>query len=489
MKFIVLGWFLFSSFLVAGVKEVRSYKVSLPELIRVSDVEWKSRKLGDVLEVMPFESRFLKEGAVVRDASELMGGIWGENELGSQAVYLVEESRLVIFGEKGDHLMVQVSLKHEMVIRLKTELTVFTVGEVKSEPLPLDLVELPKDHALVAKLSFLHFPGQMCQTVTHEGGFEVECESYVDQEFEVFENQMIWKMNHEEVKFTRNMLFVAEHGKRKIFEVGSLDGEKTVLVSSRQSLVMLDGSPYDDWILKEEQGAFLAEARSERLKKLAERWKPSGKRLENGLLVIVVPPTFLNFISHDADESEEVSDLKKVSELYPELRMLKSRSLTDVTDFVKKNGIPVRDGHFVVYDTTASKIYMKLTPEMETLVDAMFTLGGPDYPSLIQLNLVQFMKDGTKGKEIRKKIVAYALPGQVSESVLGGQLKFEVEANLDSGVGVEARFSIYEKVDEALKPIVVSGGILIPDQPLVIHESEVGGVLREWILTVRELKF
>jgi len=311
-------------------------------------------------------------------------------------------------------------------------------------------VELPKDHALVAKLSFLHFPGQMCQTVTHEGGFEVECESYVDQEFEVFENQMIWKMNHEEVKFTRNMLFVAEHGKRKIFEVGSLDGEKTVLVSSRQSLVMLDGSPYDDWILKEEQGAFLAEARSERLKKLAERWKPSGKRLENGLLVIVVPPTFLNFISHDADESEEVSDLKKVSELYPELRMLKSRSLTDVTDFVKKNGIPVRE---------------------------------------VQLNLVQFMKDGTKGKEIRKKIVAYALPGQVSESVLGGQLKFEVEANLDSGVGVEARFSIYEKVDEALKPIVVSGGILIPDQPLVIHESEVGGVLREWVLTVRELKF
>jgi len=70
------------------VKEVRSYKVSLPELIRVSDVEWKSRKLGDVLEVMPFESRFLKEGAVVRDASELMGGIWGENELGSQAVCL-----------------------------------------------------------------------------------------------------------------------------------------------------------------------------------------------------------------------------------------------------------------------------------------------------------------------------------------------------------------------------------------------------------------
>ena len=64
MKFIVLGWLLFSSFLVAGVKEVRSYKVSLPELIRVSDVEWKSRKLGDVLEVMPFESRFLKEGVV-----------------------------------------------------------------------------------------------------------------------------------------------------------------------------------------------------------------------------------------------------------------------------------------------------------------------------------------------------------------------------------------------------------------------------------------
>ena len=430
-----------------------------------------------------------------------MDGIWGENELGSQAVYLVEESRLVVFGERADQLAIKALLERDMVWRLKTEITVFSVDEVKAEPLYPNLTELPEGGNQVAKLSFLHLPEQGCQAITNEGGFEVEVESYIDSELGLFENRAICKMEHDGVKFSWNTGFYVINGKPKIFEVGSLDGKKTVLVSFQQDLVMFDGSPYDDWILKEEQGAFLADNRSARLRNFAEGERPlGGERLENGLLAILVPPTFLSFISNENGSGEHVddpfaptpgksrdelaADLREASGIYLDLKRFQKHDLLDVSDLMKAFGVSMREGDFVVYHALASKIYVKVSPENEALIDRICKPGEPEYPRLIQLNLVQFSKGGGDGEEkvIEEKIVVCTRPGPSAECVLGGRLKLEAEAYVNAGEGfVEARFRLSKKMGGELKQILDSGSVLLLGEPLVIHESEVDGVAREWV--------
>jgi hypothetical protein len=262
-------------------------------------------------------------------------------------------------------------------------------------------------------------------------------------------------------------------------EVGSLNGETTMMLVRRQDRVLSNGTLWDEWILKEEGGLFLNE---ESLKMM--RWRdPEATKMDfsRPFQIFEVPETFETFL-RTGDEG--VDPFRKDD--FPELKGVKGE-LVSARRVIENNGIAFGKGDFVVFQRGSSRLLAKLSKVNLQLLDGIVhaTMGlGPPEECYVEFAEVEG-EDFRKGKVLRKMGVV-ALPGQEAEVTLGDDLAFQVEMQLNgNGELADVRATLTENEGDFEKASLRTGMVMKVGQPLVVRKTVVDGQRRSWVATVR----
>lgn len=506
MKMILMAMIFLQGVLLAGEMEVRCYRVGLMEFGRVYSFamddysfardgeEW----LGEVVTEMPFESRFLKGVESVRDCTKRVEELVGRMKFEGTAVYDSKGGVLVLKAEEKSHEGFGDGFGSGFPRMIRTEVSVYTVPGVMRGRRSVAWESVPEGAELLTKLSCLALPGQSFTAGSTDGGFLMEGEVQIDGNDDYADNRATWTVRLPEASFSWKTGFISLLGVPWVYEVGSLDGKKTVLAVMKTELVLMDGTLMDEWILKEEGGAFLLEERLARLAKLGvpEEEPDFG---EGEVRRYTVPPTFETFITYSAESGEDdpfATTLERkemglpfYEGKHPELEKLGPGKFLDCQDLLKKNGVSFGEGDFVVYLRGSSLLFAKLSEINHELLDGIVKAGAPHEPRAIRLDFLQVEMDGDgagwkagDGK-VLKKVGISVLPGQMGEVTFGGDLAFQVEAQIDGNDDIiEVRATLSEVNGDLERASFRTGVNLRSGVPILIQESGDGASRRAWIV-------
>ena len=212
-----------------------------------------------------------------------------------QAVYDGAEGVLVMRAGERDHRAFQEKLENRIPTMIRTEISVYELPGVLAGMTSAVWKGAPEGAAFLTSLSFLHFPGQTVESRGADGSFSVELETQIDSNDGITENRMALKADLAEAGFEWKTGFVWILGVPMVQEIGSVDGEKSVCVVVKQDRVLIGGSLFDEWVLKEEGGAFLLDERFASLEPKVPVDDGAGKE-EGEVRRYPVPPTFETFV-------------------------------------------------------------------------------------------------------------------------------------------------------------------------------------------------
>lgn len=440
----------------------------------LTGVNW----LGPVVKEAGFESRFLNGIEELRECAKRVREIVGHEKAQVEAVYDVRGGRLIVKGELGIHRSLKTLIEARMPFQMWTSLAVYELPGVSFEDRSGFWGEAPKEAKLLQEVSWLAVAGQGSVVRGANGSVYVEAEQQWDANDDYTDSRLTCEWDLPGGGFSWKTGFMGVLGVKWAQEVGSLDGEKTLMLVRRQDRVLSDGRRWDEWILKEEGGAFLNEEMLEVM-----RWRDPELAVKmdfsRPFQVFEVPPTFDAFLAH----GDEGIDLVKKDD-FPELKGVKGE-LVSVRRLMRENGIAFGDGDFVVFQRGNSRLFAKLSEINLELLDGIVhaTLGlGPPEECYVEFAEVEG-EDIRKGKVLRK-IGVVALPGQEAEVTLGDDLAFQVEMQLDGGGLVEMRADLTEESDLE-NPNLRTAVVMEVGQPLVVSQTLVGGKRRSWVATVR----
>jgi hypothetical protein len=144
---------------------------------------------------------------------------------------------------------------------IRTEMSVYAVPEVVAGMRPVTWKEIPDGAEMLTSLTCLHQSMQLSRARSADGRFYFEVESYGKSDEAISESRVTLRSDLGAAKFKWVSNLKWALGVPLVCEIGSFDGERTVFVVAQQDLVLIDGTLFDDWILKEDGGAFLLEER------------------------------------------------------------------------------------------------------------------------------------------------------------------------------------------------------------------------------------
>ena len=509
MKVILSVWLLMA--LVTGAwaapLEVRSYRVDLltlgaahRDVVEDYEVNFEGGDwLGDLVTEALFESRFLKGERELRDSSVRVGEIIGMKGFKGQAVYDGAEGVLVMRAGERDHRALQEKLENRILTMIRTEISVYEMMDVVAGIISPVWKGAPEGAAFLTSLSFLHFPGQTAESRGPDGNFSVELETQIDSNDGITENRMALKANMPEVGFEWKTGFVWVLGVPMVQEVGSLDGEKSVCVVMKQDRVLIDGSLFDEWVMKEEGGAFLLE---ERLVSLEPKVPVDDAGNEEGeVRRFTVPPTFETFLSAGISDEEDpfraAGDEGRRDEgppiyqgNHPELVKF-DESLIDCQELLSNTGLTFRDGDFAVLVKSSGTLIAKLSEINFELLEGIVSTRGPYIPRMVRVDFWEIEGDAESGEDywkkkdakVSRKVGQILLPGQSGTVRLGNNLAVEVEAMVDSNDElIETRATLSELGGDLKRAAFKTGMTSRSGEAMLIQESRVGDKRKAWVV-------
>lgn len=509
MKVMLVIWLLIVQGGWAEVLEVRSYRVGLSvigeayrEAVEDYEIEYhRNDWLGEVVQEAPFESRFLQGVKKMRNCSKRVGRLLGRKEFKGSAVYDVEGEQLVLKAGEDAHEEIAAELGDRFPKMIRTEVEIYSVPGVVRGKREMFWDGPPKGAKMLASLSCLHLPGQPYSTKVGKWDLEMEGMATIDVESVYVESAATWKVGFPEAHFSWKTAFAIPLGIPWVHEVGSVDGKKTVLAVMRHDLMRMDGTLFDEWVLKEEEGAFL---REERLKTVAYRAATGGLPVDDkrGFRAYSVPPTFEMFMNESGsdgngepdpfDTGGRNEDLEApiYKGEHPELENVGKAGLYDCEGLLKRNGVSFQDGEFAVFKKKESKLFVKLSRENQELLEGIIRSPGFSEPRSIRVDFLQVeLKEGGErwkqgdGKVLRK-VGMNLLPGQSGAVTFGDDLGLELESQIDANDKiVELRVTLSETEKDLKRPSFKTGATLQNGVPIVIYESRQGGKRMAWVVT------
>lgn len=497
----------------AGEMEVRSYRVELEDFEYfgwsggIYDGLGNRMDLyeGKPVKVAPFESRFIEEGDELLDMSGWLrsGGMLGGK--GSAAVYNLTAKRLVVKGDVPlDHESLAKILGHRFVTMMKSEVSLYSVPGVKLGRLDGGV----EGGRFITSLSCLHLPGQEFEMESEDGGFVVKGSVQLGRSDDLVESRFEWNSELEGARFSAKWGGTTVRGLPELIEIGSLDGKRTLVAKLNQELVLLDGTLLDEWILKEEGGAFL---REERLARPRETEDDMGVEIAEGVMRFPVSKTFFSFvmITPAAGYEGDPFDEGKAGEhrvlgapvdraKYPELKELRDEVFYDATDFLRKNGVSFGEGGYAFYGEKELMLLVKAPKSGMELIEKMVLESGIfDLPKMIRLDFAQVeAEEKVDGGLLKKgeflllrKLGALVPPGQESEVRLGADLAVEVEAQIDANDQlVEMRARLSKNGGDLKKANLYTGLTLKAGTPVVVQQVREDGKWLAWVVTAEILE-
>lgn len=488
--------------------EVRSYRVGLVALVSAHHELFEDDEanyggedwLGDLVKEAPFESRFLKGERKLRDCSVRVGEMIWKKEFEGQAVYDGGEGILVVRASEREHRSLQMSLEHRIPTMIRTEISVYEMPGVVAGIRSPVWKGAPEGAVFLTGLSFLHFPGQPAESRGPDGDFSVELETQLDSNDGITENRMALKVDLPEVGFEWKTGFVWVLGVPMVQEVGSVDGEKSVCVVMKQDRVLIDGSLFDEWVLKEEGGAFLLDERLSAFEPMTHADDGAGNE-EGEVRRFTVPPTFEAFLSAWISDEEDPfgsagdeGSRKNGSLVYdgndPELVKF-GNHLRDCQELLSKHGLTFREGDFAVLVESTSTLIAKLSEINFELLEGIVCIGGPNIPRMVRVDFWEVEGDAESGEDywkageakVSRKVGQILLPGQSATVRLGKDLAVEVEAQVDSNDElIETRATLSELGGDLEKATFKTGMTSRSGDAMLIQESRVGTLRKAWVV-------
>jgi len=268
-------------FLVQGLMaeslEVRSYRVELGVFYRVHmslnakndfhrpsslDVrEGWEKWLGAKVKKAPFESRFLKNARELRDCRKRVAEMFKDEEFSGMAVYDSGAGRFVIQASLHEHWVLQQLLMNRSQVMMRTEVAVYRVPEVQKEKSKVFGEVKRPEGELLSSVLCVHQAGQEFEVRAPDGLLEFKGEAQMDLLHRDIDLRLSLEAKLPLAQFSMKTGCALSTGIPMNYELGSLDGQSSVVLVLQSDFILIDGTLLDDWILKEEGAAFLKEER------------------------------------------------------------------------------------------------------------------------------------------------------------------------------------------------------------------------------------
>lgn len=499
--------------------EVRSYRVgkemffgayhqSLPRKadqdpfaqgVMGSDEVWEEP--GQVLGEAPFESRFFEGVGSFWGCSKEMGALLGVEEWVGTAVIDEKGGRMIVRARARDHHEIAEIFEDGLGAQIGTEVSLYRVAGVSLKRDLRRVEEIRKEGELLVEMSCLHLPGVAFEARSDDGGFVMKGEMQWDADLESVESRLEWRSEIAGAECELKTALVTKRGIPFSIELGSLDGDGTLVAVLKQERILFDGGSFDEWILKEDGGAFLREERLA-VSDFDEEVLFKGEEVRK----YRVPPTLIEFISvserggisaSGEDDPFAVvpdSDLKirKVDLLYEgshrELAWMPRHRLYDLKDLFRKNGVNLLEEDFAVFSERRSMLFVKTSKLSHELVEGIVRSGIPDPPRMVSLDFALVERVGGQDSElgdslVKEKVGVILLPGQLGKVKLGEGLLVESEAQIDGDSQlVDARVTLARGGD-LTKAAFKTGLVLKVGVPVVVQIGQVGGKKEAWVVT------
>lgn len=499
MKWMISMLVIGAGFLRAGEMEVRSYQVSLSNLelayerSQSRDGEGEPDPFdtsgdggikpieslrGELVDEAGFESRFLEGVEVIRDCTSMIGELVGRAEFKGRAVYDVKGGRLIVRGDGNVHRDIRTKIEEEMLLSVMTEVLFYEmigIGEGREARI---WEETPKNAKLVAGVSCVTLPGLFYSANSTTGQVMLEGEVQLDEGY--VENRMTVRLNLPDGVFSWKTGLVIPVGVRWAEVIGSVDGKSTLVMVVKQDVVTDTGLLLDEWILKEEEGAFL---RDERLEEM--RWRDPEKKQKRDMTKpfheFEAPPSFDVFLFQRWPEYRKIE-----KEKYPELRGMEGACF-GFQELLEKNGVAFREGDFVVYSLRSEKFLAKLSEDnLEVFEDIVIASMGIDAPRMIRVSFTEVQGADSRNQEVLRRVAMLSLPGQSATAKLGQDLEFEVEAQIDGeDEMIEMKTTLWKESGEATRPLFKTDLVLSNGRTMIVQESVLKGEKRKWLVQAK----
>jgi hypothetical protein len=407
----------------------------------------------------------------------------GPQELKAQAVYDVAAEHLVVKANEEAHWMLRLGIERERARMVQITLAIYQLPGVNRTDQTGFLESPPKDAKLLQELSWNAISGNTTTIRSGEGTLQVESEIQWDAYDGYVDHLLSLESKIPQAEFHWSTGFSGVTGANWIQEIGSLDGENTLMLVSRYDPVFPDGRLWNEWVEKEEGGYFLEEALLQRIRWRDPHGQIPGEGPNDGTRMFFVPPTLETFLMSDFDSApvddpfapDSESDNNEGAKPRPSMKEL-----------LKQNGVEFREGDFAFYRRGSCELYVKLSPEnlqiLYGIIQPMGT-GPPEYPYLemTEIDGGDFHKD----KVLRRTVIPMFF-GQTGRAHMGNDLLVEVEMQRDQwNRNAELRLSLMKPGKKEDRPIIKTALVAKLDQPLMVKSEKVDGKQRTWFAVVR----
>lgn len=507
MKKIIL--IVFSLWSFASVEEVRRYWVSLDVLERVEPtdtggvgisaetqqavnnpfapnrpvddpsasgdgegIDLDLKVLGPALEKPGFKSRFFKESGKIRDASKLVSHILGDDALKAEAVYDIEQECLIVKGNEEAHSVLQSAIEIEMSFLIRVTLGLHELPGVLRKDRTGFRVNTPKEAKLLNEVSWLATSGQRMPIRAAGGDLVIESEIQWDAYDGYVGQTLLLESQSLGGGFRYQTTVVGVTGVIWVQEVGSLDGQNTLMLSTHYDPVLPDGRRWDEWVEKDEGGFFLEEARLQRL-----RWtSPHGQVVpddeSDSIRKFRVPPTFLSFLSNHVEDPDQPQDGPKGRRTLKEL--------------LQAMGVEFREKDFVRYQRGSSEVFARLSAENLEILYGIIMPAGTGPPEYAYLEFTEVEGEDFEAGKVLRRMVMPLMYGADTTASLGKDLEFEGYFQTDSwNRSAELQVKLTESKRKRSEIGFQTSLVARFGKPVLVKSERVKGKQRIWFVVAR----
>jgi hypothetical protein len=496
MKWFLLLWFAFLVPALAEEAEVRLYRLSEAELQMVhrqrepeiGDRDW----LGAEVEEPGFESRFFEGGGSWYDCTKRVAEILEDEEFSGAALMDRKRGLLVMKAEGWDQEDFTEMVLRELPTQIRTAAAIYELPGVVSGMRPAGFIGIPEGGRLRAKIAGIALVGMTLKVESPGGEISLEVESQMDADGDLVEQRFLASGTIDGNDYAFRTGITAPFGMPWAHELGSMNGEKSLVLVMTPELVKMDGTLVDEIFVREEGGVFLRERRLNGMRSFKFRDDRGEFReypASPGIIDFWTQPAWRGGDDSDpfaADDQAEGKMRRRRLPLYggrhPELKGV--GVVYDVKNVFRENGISFREGDFAVYNKWNDRIYAKLSLINHELAYGMMLFHRFEFGRMIRVDFEQIGGDG----KVLKKVGVLVLPGQEGTVALGPDLGTKVEAQIDANDElIEARVTFVDSGGDLEKPSLQTGLIFLSGVPMVVQRT-VGEEEKSWKVTATILE-
>ncbi len=411
-----------------------------------------------------FKSRFLGLEDTLFDFSALFADVSDRKKGDSlNAVFNQTRGKLVFQGSERARMEIVIrslsGFDNETYVEVK--LAVYDVPNRDLDKMRGLESELPRSAKKIEEALLTAKSGEKGKIETPE--WRIECEpiagggSYVELRLDVRASFVIEGKSHQ-FEFMTGL--AAADGVPSYLEIGAIGlQDRTAVLAVTTTQKFIDGTDAREEYLEEKETSSVIEEALNGLRR--DFGYPSlSPTQENGrvFMEIIVPPTFVSFISGSGGAGSEVdpfaSDnevtqpkLKTFKKAHPLIRWRMAGRLMDLSDLMRRQGIKIQEDDFVVLNQ--GTISALLPPDQMELLLAITQGSGPDIPSYVGFSITllesnePFTIDEIGETRVLRvnRLGLRARPGDKSTGILSSGAE-NLEVTLEPNIG--ARGSIID---------------------------------------------